>query len=37
MSEESPEQPAQPQQEPSLLPPAPTYPPPDAPGAWTPG
>ena len=36
MSEESPEQPAQPQQEPSLLPPAPTYPPPDAPGAWTP-
>ena len=36
MSEESPEQPAQPQQEPSLLPPAPTYQPPDAPSAWTP-
>ncbi len=36
MSEENPEQPAQPQQEPSLLPPAPTYQPPDAPSAWTP-
>ena len=36
MSEENPEQPAQPQQEPSLLPPAPTYQPLDAPSAWTP-
>ena len=35
MSEENPDQPAQPQQEPSLLPPAPTYQPLDAPSAWT--